>query len=384
MSSPNDISRVHDAVAALPLIDHHAHGTLRETPEREDFELFITEGSHPAADGQTHFDSQVGFAIRRWCAPILDLPAWPSPEDYLARRADLGEAEVSRRMLEASGVGRLLFDTGYSAGQILSPAEMTNLTGLPTHEIVRLEEVLESTAGCSAEQIWTDFAGILADRTASAVGLKSIIAYRYGFDFAPQRPSRREVVTAAGRWLARVEATGSTRIEDPDLLRFALWAGVDRGLPIQLHTGYGDADLDLHRCNPTLLSEFFRQTAGTDASFTLLHCYPYQREAGYLAQVFPSVYFDVGLGVHYTGARSVSVIAESFELAPFHKILFSSDGWGPAELHFLGAHLWRRGMAKVFSGFVEDGDWSAAESIRVLTMVGCENAMRLYRVGASV
>ena len=69
----------------------------------------------------------------------------------------------------------------------------------------------------------------------------------------------------------------------------------------------------------------------------LLHCYPFHRHAGYLAQVYPHVYFDVGLGVSYTGARGVAVVAESLELAPFAKILFSSDAWGPAELHHLGA-----------------------------------------------
>ena len=32
----------------------------------------------------------------------------------------------------------------------------------------------------------------------------------------------------------------------------------------------------------------------------LLHSYPFQRTAGYLAQVFRHVYVDVGLAVHHT------------------------------------------------------------------------------------
>ena len=51
----------------------------------------------------------------------------------------------------------------------------------------------------------------------------------------------------------------------------------------------------------------------------LLHCYPFHREAGYLAQVFPHVYFDVGLAVNYTGRAAGAVLAESLELAPFGK-----------------------------------------------------------------
>lgn len=380
MNGVNDLAHM---AMSLPLVDHHVHGTLRRTPAPSEFETLITEGDHPGPPGQTQFDSQVGFAIRRWCAPLLGLDPWCSAQEYLARRTELGEADVSRRLVAASGTGRFLLDTGFASGEVLDPVELQDLVDRPTHEIVRLESVLESLAlsGAGAEQIWTDFSQYLAERTTEAVGLKSIMAYRYGFDFDPARPTRGEVVSAADEWLRQVERGGQARVTHPDLLRFALWTGVDRGLPVQLHTGYGDADLDLHRCNPTLLSEFFRNAADVGTAFTLLHCYPYHREAGYLAQVFPSVYFDVGLGVHFSGARAYSIIAESLELAPFHKILFSSDAWGPAELHFLGAHLWRRGMSRVLTGFVNDDEWHAAEASRVLTMIGRGNAERLYGIG---
>ena len=62
------------------------------------------------------------------------------------------------------------------------------------------------------------------------------------------------------------------------------------------------------------------------------------------------MYLDVGLALHYVGARAAAVVAESLELAPFGKVLFSSDAWGPAELHYLGALLWRRATAAVLGG----------------------------------
>src|SRR5262249_59315655 len=74
----------------------------------------------------------------------------------------------------------------------------------------------------------------------------------------------------------------------------------------------------------------------------LLHCYPYHRQAGYLAHAYPHVYVDVGLAINHVGARAPAVVAESLELAPFGQVLFSSDAWGPPELHYLGALLWRR------------------------------------------
>jgi len=43
---------------------------------------------------------------------------------------------------------------------------------------------------------------------------------------------------AAGRWLAGIEQGGSVRVTDPVLLRHLLWTGVERGLPVQVHTGH--------------------------------------------------------------------------------------------------------------------------------------------------
>jgi uncharacterized protein len=112
----------------------------------------------------------------------------------------------------------------------------------------------------------------------------------------------------------------------------------------------------------------------------LLHCYPFHRQAGYLAQAYPHVYLDVGLAVNHVGARAAAVVGESMELAPFGKLLFSSDAWGPAELHYLGALLWRRATGTVLRQWVEAGDWSPDDAVRVAAMIGSGNARRVYRL----
>jgi predicted TIM-barrel fold metal-dependent hydrolase len=65
-------------------------------------------------------------------------------------------------------------------------------------------------------------------------------------------------------------------------------------------------------------------------------------------------------------------------VAPFAKQLYSSDAWGPPELHFLGATLWRKAITEVFGRWVADGDWSAADAVRVAGMIGRDNARRVY------
>src|SRR5690348_14085666 len=74
----------------VPLVDHHCHGVVDSVLDRAGFEALATESDRPAPPGCTGFDSQVGFAIRRWCAPVLGLEPHAPPEDYLARRATLG------------------------------------------------------------------------------------------------------------------------------------------------------------------------------------------------------------------------------------------------------------------------------------------------------
>jgi uncharacterized protein len=140
--------------------------------------------------------------------------------------------------------------------------------------------------------------------------------------------------------------------------------------------GFGDRDCDLHTVNPLYLLDFLRVSG--DTPVMLLHCYPFEREAGYLAQAFNNVYLDGGLAINYLGAQSPAFIGRLLEMAPFRKILYSSDGFGPAELHFLGALLWRNGIRQVLRRFVDAGEWSEADAIRVVDLIAHRTARRVY------
>jgi hypothetical protein len=367
-------------VASMPLIDHHVHGAFTVELGRAEFEVQLSEGSpEPAPEWMTQFDSQLGFAIRRWCAPVLDLPARAPADEYWARRTELGVAEVTERLLRAAGVADWVVDTGFVPKKVLGPGGMAAASGGAAHEIVRLESLAEQLAadGVPGREYADQFGSRLCGATRDAVGVKTVLAYRSGFDIDLSRPGPREVADAAQRWVD----TGGGRLVDAVLLRHGLHAAVERGLPIQIHTGLGDRDLDLHRTNPLRLLDFLRLPEVAAVPIVLLHCYPYHREAAYLAQAFPGVHFDVGLALNHVGVRSQEIVAESFELAPFAKQLYSSDGWGLPELHHLGATLWRRAVTTTFGRWVEDGDWSLADAKRVAGMVGRENAARVYRLG---
>jgi len=369
-------------VDELLVVDHHCHGLLRRDVTRAEFESLLTEADKPGPLNHTLFDSQIGFALRRWCAPILDLEPHAEPETYLARRAELGHAEVTRRLLHETGTGTFMVDTGFVPEPILDPAELASVVDGSCFEIVRLEQVAEGVIADGVEA--AGFADAvrerLAQRTVTAVGVKSIAAYRAGLDLPGRRPAELDVARAAGRWLADLEAGGVPRCADPILHSFLVWTGIDLGKPVQVHVGLGDSETNLRQGNPLLLTPLLRATEGRGVPIMLLHNYPFHRYAGYLAQVFSHVFVDLGLATHNLGRSSGRVIEELLELAPFGKVLFSSDAFGLPELYHLGTLLFRRGIYEVLRSGVVDGSWTETDAERTAAMILAGNAIRAYQL----
>ncbi|MCQ8768511.1 amidohydrolase family protein [Streptomyces telluris] len=363
------------------LVDHHCHGVARGPLTGSRFTAYLTESDAPAADGTTFFDSQLGFAVRCWCPPLLGLPAHCPPADYLARRAELGADEVNRRLLGATGITDYVVDTGL-ADDLTTHHELARAGGGRAHEIVRLETLAEHTADkAGTGREFLDGLQEAVHATArTAVGFKSVAAYRHGLDFDPAPPGPGELRAATDRWLAAREPGG--RLHDPVLLRHLLWTAAATALPLQIHTGFGDPDLRLHRSDPALLTDFIKAVRPTGCPLVLLHAYPYHRNAAYLAQVFPHVYADVGLTLSYTGARATAVLAEVLELAPFGKVMFSTDAYGLPELYLVGTRLFTRALGRLTQEWADEGAWPAAEVPRIAGLIGSETARRLYELPA--
>ena len=365
------------------LIDHHCHSVVDGPLDRAGFEALLTEGAAPAP-GTSGFDSALGFSVRRWCAPALDLPAHADPDDYLARRAELGSDEVTRRFLGGAGVGALFVDHGFAADGLLAPSALGAAAGAAVGEVVRLEAVAEDVADAGVDA--AGYGDAVRDAVAARTDPGSCrrpwpprACWPTARASTSTRPARSaaEVKKAADGWLRRRAETGEP-LRDPVLLRHGLWTGLDTGLPLQMHTGFGDRDEDLHRANPALLVGLARLVEPLGVPLMLLHCYPYHREAAWLAQVFTGVHVDVGLAVPYVGPRAATVIGELLELAPFGKVLYSSDAFGLPELHLLGALRFRSALGGLLEHLCATDELAPADAERVATMIGTDNARRVY------
>src|SRR5262249_32340552 len=157
-----------------------------------------------------------------------------------------------------------------------------------------------------------------------------IAAYRTGLRLEPV-----EVDEAARHWAnyrATVERQGETRLAVKPLVDFfalrALGHAARQGAPMQVHTGYGDPDLDLPQAHPLHLRPVLEDPQYRGAKMVLLHAaYPYTGEGAYLAAVYPQVYLDISTSLPPLGSDVLlTVIRQALGIAPASKLLLCSDG----------------------------------------------------------
>ena len=116
---------------------------------------------------------------------------------------------------------------------------------------------------------------------------------------------------------------------------------------------------------------------------TLLHCWPFLREAGWLSEVFRNVYYDVGFTLNFTAPESERVLAEAMEMGRFTKMLYSSDAFGLPELFYLGSFLFRRALARVLDRWITDDFCSSKDAEEIVSLVASGNARRIYPLDGS-
>ena len=113
----------------------------------------------------------------------------------------------------------------------------------------------------------------------------------------------------------------------------------------------------------------------------LLHeCYPYTRQGAYLATVYENVYLDLSYGIPYLGySEMLGFTRAAFDVAPYSKLLYSSDGVGVPELHWVSAIVGRRILEQVIRECTVNDDLSVFDAETVGKAVLHDNAMRLYQ-----
>jgi len=166
------------------------------------------------------------------------------------------------------------------------------------------------------------------------------------------------------------------------LLHVAFAQAARQEIPLQFHVGYGDADTDLLLGNPLYLRPIFQRSDYRGMPVVLLHeCYPYTRQGGYLAAVYQNVYLDLSYGIPLLGyGEMLSFTRQALGVAPTSKLMYSSDGIGVPELHWISAIDGRRVIGEALGELVSRGELDLAAAEATGENVLRATATRLYRL----
>jgi hypothetical protein len=373
-------------LAAVPILDNHCHSLLRTTAPitADEYPRFFTE-SGDAGIRARHASQTIFF---RWAVKELAryFGCAPAAEAIVQARAERPADALAARMLGDAGIAGLVLDHGYQSAETYTIAELRARLPCPIAPILRLETLAQDLI--VREKTFADVvdafdAAVGGARAAGFVALKSIVAYRTGL--AIRETPRADADAAFGVVKEQARRDGGLRLAckplNDHLLLRALDLAARDGLPVQIHTGFGDDELDLLGANPLHLRPLLAGERYAGVPFVLLHAgYPYVRELSYLAAVHPNVHMDLGLAVPYLATDVPAVFRQALSLAPTSKLLFSTDAYSIPEIYWLAARWGRWGLGVVLDELIAAGALAPAEAMSIAADVLGANAARLYHL----
>lgn len=354
-----------------PLIDNHAHNLLSRAVA-SDYEGYPLESIISEAHGRALGNARTTLPLLRATNQLAELYGSPCADWEDAKTAHRRWVEqdydgLIRRSLH--GTHALLLDDLLSDDDVESYEWHDRFTGSKTKRIVRIEAVaaavigdLMSTERPQDETVWNQFRQRFLDALDRAmddpavVGFKSVICYRTGLDVDPYSADEALLTASLHRTLDSGTRKSGYRVEDKPLndwlvqqtlklITLKKRAGSVK--PLQFHTGLGDNDINLVKANPAYLQPLIVQYS--DADIVLLHsAYPYTRDAGYLACVYPNVYLDLGEVFPMVSREAQErILRESLEITPSSRLLWSTDGHFHPETFWLANKQFRQALETV-------------------------------------
>ena len=375
-------------LTSVPVVDNHCHGILvdQDFGDIAGWRGAFTESTEPGM-ARDHVATTAFYGrLTRTLAGFLDCE--PEEQAVFAARTGKDGRGLAAELLRAANIDTLLVDTGFPPPRDVLPVpEFGGLGGCGAEPMLRLEVLMERLLGENDSLGGTEEAldAALDDvRARGHVALKSIAAYRTGLDI---REWPRDEAEGSFRQYKRNAESGSARLVHKPLLdtlsHVAFAQAARQEVPVQFHVGYGDADTDLLLGNPLYLRGVLRRPDYRGMPVIMLHeCYPYTRQGGYLAAVYENAYLDLSYGIPLLGyGEMLSFTRAALGVAPASKLMYSSDGIGVPELHWISALDGRRVLGEALGEMVSHGELALPEAEAVGEGILRTNARRLYGLG---
>ncbi|KAL8154344.1 hypothetical protein V2J09_012104 [Rumex salicifolius] len=347
MDGVGELRRV---VEEVELVDAHAHNIVAVDSSLP-FSRCFSE-----SDGAALSDAPHSLAFKRGVRDIAELYGCKSSlKDIEDHRRQVGLEAISSACFGAARISALLIDDGLDLDK-MHQIEWHKTYAPFVGRILRIERLAENILN---EAILNGFRWTLDEFTKKEA--------EDGLD---------EVISAG----TPVHIVNKSLIDY--IFTRSLEVSVQFDLPIQLHTGFGDKDLDLRQSNPLHLRMVLEDERFSTCRIVLLHAsYPFSREASYLASVYPQVHLDFGLAVpHLSFHGMLEAVNQLLELAPLNKVMFSTDGYAFPEAFYLGAKKAREVVFSVLRDACTNGDLSFPEAKDAARDIFAQNAIRFYKI----
>lgn len=385
----------------LPVVDVHCHPFYKPpTVNLEQFTNSVSIGGgsaeYMAAGGVTINDDVLGELQRikrdtvyfrylvHQLADFFDCA--PDLEHIVDERNNAVNEDYPgyvKRLFSDVGLTTLVTDFGIP----LPPVSMSQFREDMAADIVPVFRIEPLIADLLKEDLrWAEFRQRFDDTIANAIekdgfrGLKSIIAYRTGLEVSPLSRNPDQGLQAHEAIRRGIGGQAMKQLRDHLLCR-SLELCMEYDIPMQIHAGMGDFEVNLVLCRPALLMDLLRFPTFRACKVLLVHTgYPYHAEAGYMANVLPRVYCDISEGTPFAGRAARRILSEILEMAPLSKVVYGSDAFSAPEINFVGARLGKQAVGQALQDLVDDGMLASDEAQQAAGLILSGNARRLYNL----
>jgi len=388
-------------VSGLPVLDVHAHPFLNKgAVSAEQFTDLTAFGG-----GSREYMEEGGIA---WTPDVSDelqnikrstlyfsrmvndlakfLGTSPDIESVLNERnaqVAVSYRDYVKRLYADAGLETVIFDFGVPL-PMLDIQEVDADLPIEVVPIYRIEPLIADLL--KRDLSWSEFKDAydtaLSEGLSSGVykGVKSIIAYRTGLDVSPLSRTPDQGLQALDA-IKRGLGGGSMKKLRDHLLCRAIELCMEHDVPMQIHTGMGDFEVNLVMCRPAYLMDLLRFPAYRQCRVLLVHTgYPYHREAAYMANVLPRVYLDVSEGIPFASSAAWEIYEGAMAMAPLNKICYGSDGYQLPEIMYTSAKLGKQALQDTLNSLVGKGMLNESDAQRAAAGILADNARELYKL----
>uniref|UniRef100_A0A1J3D493 Protein fluG n=1 Tax=Noccaea caerulescens TaxID=107243 RepID=A0A1J3D493_NOCCA len=381
----DDYRELKESIDQIELVDAHAHNIVALDSS------FPFIGTFSEATGDALSFAPHSLSFKRNLREVAQLYGTQvSLEAIEEHRQTSGLHSFTSKCFQEARISALLIDDGLKLDKkhdIAWHKDFVPFVGRVLRIETLAEQILDEESPPDASSWNLDsFTKAFVERLNSlvpeVVALKTIAAYRSGLDI-----DTRVSEQVAEKGLAEVLQAGKpVRIGNKGLIDYILTRSLEVAercdLPLQIHTGFGDRDLDLRLANPLHLRTLLEDKRFAKCRIVLLHAsYPFSKEASFLSSVYPQVYLDFGLAVPKLSVHGmVSSVKELLDLASTKKVMFSTDGYASPETYYLGAKKAREVIFLVLREACASGDFSLKEAIDAAKDIFSRNAIGFYKL----